>query len=82
MKNRENLKPVVFFEKWFGRHKSKHVYLAYYPSWEKPDFWIHENGARRRNGDNCFDFNLNFWRVHFSYTNFELQHNHRRESKC
>ena len=62
----------MIFEKWWDKG-NKTIQLIYYKdSWYKPHFWIHENGARKKNGDKCFDFNINFFYWHFSYTNFNL----------
>ena len=39
----------------------------------KPRFCIHSNGAKRKNGDKCFDISLIIGYTVFSYTNFDLQ---------
>jgi len=59
------------FEIWWHKH-SKVICLCYY-EWGEPDFWIHSNGAKRKNGDRCFDFNIHFGKLAFWYTNFDLQ---------
>jgi len=60
------------FEIWWHKH-SKVICLYCYKCWDKPDFWIHSNGAKRKNGDRCFDFNIHFGKLAFWYTNFDLQ---------
>lgn len=39
----------------------------------KPQFFIRTNGAKRRNGDTCFDLSIAFMWWIFNYTNFDLQ---------
>ena len=61
------------YEKWFGNGNKVISLRSYKGSWDKPDFWFHTNGAKRKNGDKCFDFNIHFFYLAFSYTNFNLQ---------
>lgn len=62
----------IIFEKWWNNGNKIIQLISYKDSWVKPDFWIHENGARKKNGDKCFSFNINFFYWHFGYTNFNL----------
>lgn len=63
----------LIFEKWFD-HGTKYIGLhSYKDSWEKPQFWCHNNGAKKKNGDRCFDFNCHFFYLAFEYTNWDLQ---------
>lgn len=39
----------------------------------KPRILLHSNGARRKNGDKCFDVSLIIGYTIFNYTNFDLQ---------
>lgn len=72
MKNRENRKHKVIFEKWF-HNDERVISFIYYPSWEKWNFHCGTNKHTLEPWDKiwkCFDFNLNFFRFHFSYTNY------------
>ena len=62
----------IIFEKWWNKGNKTIQLISYKDSWDKSQFWIHENGARKKKGDKCFDFNINFFYWHFSYTNFNL----------
>ena len=67
------MKDPTIFEKWFGKNKKKVIWLGNYKHyWDKPSFWFHTNGGKRKNGDSCFDLNINFGYLHFSYTNYGL----------
>lgn len=44
----------------------------------KPQFFIRTNGAKRKNGDNCYSFTIAFIWWMFNYTNFNLQGRERR----
>jgi hypothetical protein len=60
------------FEKWW--HKgNKVICLYHYKEWLKPEFKIYTNGAKRKNGDSCYDFNIHLGRFAFWYTNYDLQ---------
>ena len=60
------------FEKWW--HKgNKVICLYYYKEWQKQHFRISTNGAKRKNGDACYDFTIQFGRFAFWYTNYDLQ---------
>ena len=71
----------ILFEKWWDKNTKCINLISYKDSWDKPDFWIHENGGRRKNGDKCFDFNINFFYLHFSYTNWDLQGHMKKKAK-
>ena len=65
------------FEKWWDRDTKVFQITNYKKSWKenglKPQFCIHENGGRRKNGDNCFDITMIIGYTLFNYTNFCLQ---------
>lgn len=42
-------------------------------------FKIYTNGAKRKNGDSCYDFHIHFGRLAFWYTNYDLQRKIKRE---
>ena len=65
------------FEIWLDKG-NKVVSLIYYNDWDKHDFWIHTNGAKLGNPKHsCFDLNINFFKFHFSYTNFNYNRKYR-----
>ena len=51
--------------------------INYKKAWKhigtKPKFLFHHNGAKRKNGDTCYDASLIIGYTIFSYTNFDLQ---------
>lgn len=66
------------FEIWFHKRGGKPTkcisLLSYRESWKgHPKFSIRDNGARRKNGDTCFDFTIQFIYLDFNYTNWDLQ---------
>lgn len=63
-------------ELW-NKKNDKVINLIYYPEWEKNHFYIGTNGAKRNTTDCCFDFNINFFKIHFSYTNYNFNHKYR-----
>lgn len=65
------------FEIWIDKG-NKVVSLIYYNDWDKYDFWIHTNGAKRGNPKHsCFDLNIHFFKLSFSYTNFNYNRKYR-----
>lgn len=65
------------FEKWWDKdHKVFGIYNFKKP-WKKngvkPTIKAHNNGAKRKNGDTCFDCTLILGYIVISYTNFDLQ---------
>ena len=62
----------ILFEKWWKKGNKK-IGLIYYPNWDRPHYQIYTNGGKKKNGDKCFDFIIDFGYLHFSYTNFNLQ---------
>ena len=72
----------TYFDKWWN-HDLKHISLLDYTQpWKengnKPMFCIRTNGAKKKNGDTCFDFFIHFGYLIFNYTNFDLQGNKER----
>lgn len=67
----------TIFEKWWDKDTKYFGIINYKKSWKevgnKPRLLLHENGGRRRNGDNCFDVNLIIGYTIIMYTNFNLQ---------
>ena len=63
---------MQIFEKWWHKN-NKVICLDYCKEWEKPMYKIYTNGAKRKNGDSCYDFHIHFGRFSFSYTNYDLQ---------
>ena len=65
------------FEKWWDKGNKVFQITNYKKSWKevgnKPRFLLHENGGRKKNGDNCFDISLIIGYIIFNYTNFNLQ---------
>lgn len=59
----------MLFEKWWNKNTKCVNLISYKDSWDKPHFLVHNNGAKRKNGDTCFDLDY----LHFSYTNWDLQ---------
>ena len=51
--------------------------INYRKAWKavgnKPRLLLHHNGAKRKNGDKCFDISLIIGYMVFNYTNFDLQ---------
>ena len=68
------------FEKWWGNKVFS--ITNYKKSWKengnKPRLALHHNGAKRKNGDTCFDISLIVGYTVFSYTNFDLQNKTKR----
>lgn len=65
-------------EYWYCKRGSRNrctkcINLNYYKCWDKPKFQIYTNGAKKKNGDKCFDLNIHIGRLAFSYTNWDLQ---------
>lgn len=71
----------ILFEKWWNKNTKCIQLISYKDSWDKPHFLIHNNGAKRKNEDKCFDFNINFFYLHFSYTDFDLQGNMKNKAR-
>lgn len=63
----------ILFEKWWNKNTKYINLISYKDAWNKSHFLIHSNGAKRKNGDTCFDFNVDLGYLHFSYTNWDLQ---------
>ena len=63
----------ILFEKRWNKNTKYINIISYKNAWDKPHFLVHSNGAKRKNGDKCFDFNVNLGYLHFSYINWDLQ---------
>ena len=65
------------FEKWWDKGNKVFQITNYKKSWKevgnKPRLLLHENGGRKKNGDNCFDISLIVGYTIFHYANFNLQ---------
>lgn len=65
------------FEKWWDKGNKVFQITNYKKIWKevgnKPRLLLHENGGRKKNGDNCFDISLIVGYTIFNYTNFNLQ---------
>lgn len=70
------------FEKWWDCNTKVFQVTNYKKDWKengnKPRFFIHENGGRKKHGDNCFDVSIIFGYTVINYTNFCL--NKRRKN--
>lgn len=67
----------VYLDIWWSKD-TKHIGLLNFKKpWKEvgnePIWRITTNGGRRKNGDKCFDFFINFGYLIFNYTNFNLQ---------
>lgn len=69
------MKKIVEF--WWKRGTKVFQITSYKKSWKgggnKPRVCVHSNGAKRKNGDKCFDVSLIIGYTVFNYTNFDLQ---------
>lgn len=67
----------TIFEKWWKKGTKVFQITNYKKSWKevgnKPRLCLHENGGRKKKGDNCFDISLIIGYTIFNYTNFNLQ---------
>lgn len=67
------------FEKWWNKNTKCFSIISFKKSWKengnKPRIYFHHNGAKKKNGDTCFDVNLIIGYTIFNYTNFDLQKN-------
>lgn len=67
------------FSKWWDFGNKNFQIVNYKKSWKEygivPKIRFRTNGARRKNGDNCFDAELVIGYTCFMYTNFNLQRN-------
>lgn len=70
------MKHEVIFDKWWDNGNKNISLLNYRKTWKengiKPIFRIRTNGARKKNGDKCFDFFIYFGYLVFNYTHFNL----------
>lgn len=71
----------IVFEKWWDKNTKCINLISYKDAWDKPHFLIHSNDVKRKNGDTCFDFNVDLGYLHFSYTNWDLQGHMKNKTK-
>lgn len=70
-----------YIDKWWDNDDKNFRISNYKNSWKNqggPQFFFQTNGARRKNGDNCFDAKLVIGYIVINYTNFNLQKVKRR----
>lgn len=64
-------------EWWWAKGNKVFQITNYKEAWTengiKPAFKLHTNGAKRRNGDTCYDWTLIIGYIDINYTNFNLQ---------
>jgi hypothetical protein len=67
----------IIFQKWFNKNNKQISLISYKDSWSQNGtgriYRIRNNGAKRKNGDKCFDFYIECGYLVFNYTNFNLQ---------
>ena len=67
----------VYFQKWWNNDTKQISLMNYKKPWKeygnKPMYCIRTNGAKKKNGDTCFDLHIHFGYLIFNYTNFNLQ---------
>lgn len=67
----------VIFDKWWDNDNKNISLLNYRKPWKEngnpPMFRIRTNGAKKKNGDSCFDLFIHFGYLILIYTNFNLQ---------
>ena len=71
------MKPKTYIDLWWSKD-TKHIGLYNYKNpWKEygnsPMWEIRTNGAKRKNGDTCFDFFIHLGYLIFNYTNYNLQ---------
>lgn len=70
------------FEKWWARGTKVFSITNYKKAWKengnKPRLYLHHNGAKRKNGDTCFDISLIVGYTIFNYVNWDLQNKTKR----
>ena len=66
-----------YIDLWFDHCRKNITLINYREPWKEngnpPMFKIRTNGAKKKNGDACFDFELYIGYLVFNYTNFDLQ---------
>ena len=63
----------ILFDKWWDKGNKNFSIIYYRDAWDKPTIDFHHNGAKKKNGDKCFDVSLIIGYTIFNYTNFNLQ---------
>lgn len=67
---------VTIFQFWLCNTTKQISLINFKNSWSKNGtgriFRIRDNGGRRKNGDSCYDFFIEFGYLSFNYTNFAL----------
>ena len=75
----------VIFEKWWDHDTKCFEILSYRDAWSTNgngrQFFINDNGGRRRKGSRCFDLTIAIGYIVIMYTNFDLQRTMRNSSK-
>ena len=68
---------MVIFEKWWNKGTKCFSIRNNKKFWKevgnKPRIGFWHNGAKKKNGDTCFDVHLVLGYTVFNYTNFDLQ---------
>lgn len=66
-----------YIDFWYKNNKRHIGLISYRKVWKnngnKPIYCIRTNGAKKKNGDTCFDFFIHIGYLVFNYTNFDLQ---------
>lgn len=67
----------TIFEKWWKHNTKSFFIINYKKPWKengnKPRLSFHTNGAKKKNGDKCFDCTLTIGYIVIMYTNWDLQ---------
>lgn len=67
----------TIFQKWWDKDNKQFSIISYRDSWSQNGtgrIWrVRSNGAKKRNGDTCFDFFVELGYMVINYTNFNLQ---------
>lgn len=68
---------VELYEKWWDNYTKVFSIRYLKKVWKKngirPHLSITNNGGKRKNGDECFDFKITIGYLVINYTNFDLQ---------
>ncbi len=70
-------KRMTYLDIWWAKGTKNISLINYKEPWMKngnPPMWkIRTNGAKRKNGDSCFNLYIQLGYLVFNYTNFNLQ---------
>ena len=64
---------MKIIEKWWDKGNKVFSIYTFKKSWCRPQFFCQTNGAKRKNGDRCFDWKIVIGYIVINYTNFNLQ---------